>query len=986
MAQTTLFKPLRNTTGDFYMFSQYADDLTRQQTYQDIYQVIPSKFAVLQLQHPQYLWTADHQSQNPDYDQSKPYIDNNYILPTTPTTYETFATYMCRAFQNYYENKVNFMRTTMTNDQTDPWYKEHTSIALWQTMMKFGLIEQHTYTPGGGEATIEYFDELKYIGDINLYATDRVDGVNYNEIYCYIPTDARRTLYSVHNVTGTLGATTYRYGEIPASPSQSEFATAVEMLGWNPNNYPSNVNVDNVCCFDMPPLFPHVYLDYAAYSQSQTPTELYYNRYDTDWVRPDLLDGVHAPGTDIHYTTTDDHFVFNTIVLFYDIKDRDGEVIERNLPLGIYFLGYNATTDNWENEMTKWVANDDIYGQGTAYGLRVANRYITTPNSTYFLSSECERNDHYAEYSNVMVAMGETLDRFQRLANEQNSAFQALQNHYNHFQNYTTNVPYIRYVNNVPTWFVNGRNTNVPAGGTPSYNEYFAGRYMELSSNNYFDCTLEPFGGRVRQQLNGTEGLVPAPTVADDMESFLHSDGTWHPTSQLATEYQQIPFSETIQIGTITHGATSYQVMIPRKISEFRNDVPYLTAQDLNRRVTTVEVVVDSQTIMNDFDIYVPDNGNYLPMRTLNINTNTSLRSLSGYIPIQQNNGVWEIGFINDVTQPTRQLNFGQTSTIAKIFGIDVDVTMPSLPSNTDTTYHIESASSSTGTDYTLVDSNNNVQGSTIQVPNNTNTRYTLSLSTTGDTLILAPDDQSQVSQVQINTHEYVMRQNANNISTDGYLDSQDLIEDPNGSNPTVVGTVNIPRYIDGRGINIVPNASMIGEYVVSVDPNFITSPPLILPGVVKSSSITTTSVSIVDGGTTITTTNNGLDISVDAETFYNRYLANPNPARDILWQVQIDQQLPSDSDPIVIRFNGGTSYIVLYDRTAEDVINSSMSLFRPTVWGENGQGQTNVAHSRFTFLNTEDPNDPTRRINILHSSWLNTAWYLNYEGSQNAN
>jgi hypothetical protein len=42
---------------------------------------------------------------------------------------------------------------------------------------------------------------IKYIGDINIYSNQEVDGMSYNEIYCYIPNDAKSQRWKIFNNT-----------------------------------------------------------------------------------------------------------------------------------------------------------------------------------------------------------------------------------------------------------------------------------------------------------------------------------------------------------------------------------------------------------------------------------------------------------------------------------------------------------------------------------------------------------------------------------------------------------------------------------------------------------------------------------------------------------------------------------------------------------------------------------------------------------------
>jgi len=49
MAICNIFKELTNTNGTFLTFSQYLEDITRQQTLSTNYRVIPSRFIALDI-------------------------------------------------------------------------------------------------------------------------------------------------------------------------------------------------------------------------------------------------------------------------------------------------------------------------------------------------------------------------------------------------------------------------------------------------------------------------------------------------------------------------------------------------------------------------------------------------------------------------------------------------------------------------------------------------------------------------------------------------------------------------------------------------------------------------------------------------------------------------------------------------------------------------------------------------------------------------
>ena len=417
MAVTNLFKVLSKPTGEFYMFSNYADDLTRQMTQPKTYRVVPSKFAALELNRPEEC--------------------------------ENLALLIGTAFQNYFENSSTFLReldySTLQPNNTPTEYKKWwSSRMVWATLLKYGFITKDTTEPDEEEEPIDYFPELHYIGDINIYSTTETDGTAYNEIYCYIPNDAKDTRYNVYNIA-------------LAERTKVEYPDEY-LMGWNATNYPQNTEIPNVPEFD---------------------EENKISIYDADtWFRPDALycevtEGIKEANdvsTSLAPTTDATKFDINSILVFYDIIsiDEDGtETVKyKNLPLGIYFTGYSE--GELSNVIEKYVSSEDIYDQGTSYGLRICNRYVSTPNATVFLDTNIDAFDGMADFSHAMQLMGENAELMNLIAQQNETTYKNLDEHLAQFKNYRTNVPYIRQLMidgaMHGVWFVNGRNTGQIAG------------------------------------------------------------------------------------------------------------------------------------------------------------------------------------------------------------------------------------------------------------------------------------------------------------------------------------------------------------------------------------------------------------------------------------------------------------------------------------------------------------------------------------------
>ena len=151
MAVSNTFNTLTKATGNFLMFSQYVEDLTRANVERNSYKVIPSKFVAL----------------NVDYEGW-----DNYTLP--------------KHIQDYFENGCALCRRELV----DIWTPQHSQNLFWGMMQeKFMTIES--------ENEMKYFKEIKYVGDINIQSYNEHAGLGYSEVYCYIPNDARSHNYFI---------------------------------------------------------------------------------------------------------------------------------------------------------------------------------------------------------------------------------------------------------------------------------------------------------------------------------------------------------------------------------------------------------------------------------------------------------------------------------------------------------------------------------------------------------------------------------------------------------------------------------------------------------------------------------------------------------------------------------------------------------------------------------------------------------------------
>lgn len=166
MAVCNLFNDLTNPSGNFLMFSQYVESITKNITSGDTeYKVIPSKFIALNI---------DYTKLNMDK------LIGNSTLLNDPI--KSLNTLVPKYFQNYFENGCAYGRGLEIDDFD--WTPEKSKNLFWNSMWDAEFLHS---TP---KDDVNIIDEIMYYGNINMYSYNEHKGMGYGEIYCYIPTDA----------------------------------------------------------------------------------------------------------------------------------------------------------------------------------------------------------------------------------------------------------------------------------------------------------------------------------------------------------------------------------------------------------------------------------------------------------------------------------------------------------------------------------------------------------------------------------------------------------------------------------------------------------------------------------------------------------------------------------------------------------------------------------------------------------------------------
>jgi hypothetical protein len=371
MAICNVFKELTKSNGTFFTFSQYAEDLTKHQS-NPSYKVIPSRFICCDVDYSSF---------------------GNKTLPNL--------------LQNNFENGCSFLR-----DKLDNWTPEISKNLFWNEIGEKLLLSDNS-------------NSIVYCGDINIQSYSEQDNIGYNEIYCYIPNDAKKMSFSVTE---------------SGEQSEGKQYNGEYICGYDSNdlNFTGLLDIEHVYPF-----------------RDSLGLKDYNYRYDNKY-NIDLSSYTY---------TTDTSFKFNTVVVFYNIYSN-GDIKYKNIPLGMFVTG-TIYEGKMGGEITKYVNNGDIYYSGTSYGLRICSRFVVSPNSTELQDTtvNSEEDGDYPALAQVMSAMTDSQSKMDEVINSIHNYQDGIKGHLAQFKDGRVNIPYIRYINEVPYWFVNGKNTDVPVWG-----------------------------------------------------------------------------------------------------------------------------------------------------------------------------------------------------------------------------------------------------------------------------------------------------------------------------------------------------------------------------------------------------------------------------------------------------------------------------------------------------------------------------------------
>ena len=403
MTVCNLFKELTKDTGNFLMFEQYAEDLTRYLAQHNVAQVQPSRFLALDID---YSAINKHNISE---------TDPNRVIPNV--------------IQNYYENACAYFKYSMNGGEYTPLISRN---AFWNALNDASLLHFDEFTtdattifnendepvisPSTG---LKWLRELKYRGDINLHSYTEEDCIGYNEVYCYIPGDAPDRRYGVKLNSDVLSLSYDRDLIMGFKEEDQNFEGILDLTVGE------------------------------GYEYSYSEVISFFDENESD------LES---------YKTEAKKFTFNTIVVLYDIVTEDG-VLFKDIPLGMYLTGKADDKGNIP-VITKYVSNSDIYGAGTSYGLRISTKFNVTPNATYIKEILVNNEDYTSEFIRTLSSFSESQKKMNDILSSVEANNLSIKNHLSSFKNYRTNIPYPVRIGDKMYWFVNGKNTNATLQGT----------------------------------------------------------------------------------------------------------------------------------------------------------------------------------------------------------------------------------------------------------------------------------------------------------------------------------------------------------------------------------------------------------------------------------------------------------------------------------------------------------------------------------------
>ena len=404
-----VFRPLQSKIGNFLLFSQYVEDLSRS-TVDDGYNVIPSKFVCLNL-------TAT------DINNIVFAINNVDMLASQE---DSFNGVIPQIFQNSFENSISIAKNQFGSE----FEKHNFATNFWWHM---------GYFLGEYENVFNLNEKIKYVKDIDLLTwkdgfADLIlnipSGSSEQQWIVNTDTDPSRVWDSVEGFCNDCGMTALSFNNFIEGWKSEELTESDIVNGaLNEGSYDFGL---------------------GALGETQSTVD---NKEDSVFENMFIQDSKYAP--------TEESFDFNTIIVLYDVKEGESEY--KDVPMGIFFTGDIDDSGNIGNPVTIYSSNEDAYGAGTGWSLRISTKFSNTPQGLLKVEEVAvDSKVLESSLSAQLSAVAELIKTVRGNFAENMKISNDLKNQINEYSNIVkTNIPYI--VDGY--WWVNGVNT-----GQKTYN------------------------------------------------------------------------------------------------------------------------------------------------------------------------------------------------------------------------------------------------------------------------------------------------------------------------------------------------------------------------------------------------------------------------------------------------------------------------------------------------------------------------------------
>lgn len=399
-----LFRPIDKTNGNFLLFSQYVEDVSRSAV-DSAYRVRPSEFVCL------------------DFNQA---IQSKAQSLTPNLEGGSITNYIPAYFQNFFENGVSALKN------------ENVSVSPFNFTIGF-MDKLVALTANGSNIGLQ--DYIKYVGNIDLESWE--DG--FADVVLDISSGAHKVTATLVDTIGEVSVGNVNNfsqqccGSRTYSNEYSIQENAYYIQGWKDN--------DDLPIKGKVPATGEIGIGVK-------------NGWSNPW--NSAVSPFHQLITLETGSTSDNSFTFNTIIVFYDIFDASNNVLYSGIPMGIYFTGVGESS-GIGNDVTIYNSSVEAYGAGSGWALRICTKFSPTPYG-YLQVEEValESKSITKSISTILSATAEAIKAVNDFASKSISELQSIKNITALFKNSRTNVPYPMEVNGVKYWFVNGRNTEVP--------------------------------------------------------------------------------------------------------------------------------------------------------------------------------------------------------------------------------------------------------------------------------------------------------------------------------------------------------------------------------------------------------------------------------------------------------------------------------------------------------------------------------------------